>query len=243
MSLHPGNRFRIRPIRPDGPSRSADAVAPTPRGAAPRVGGTNRTDEERPRRPVPLRTAPIRRVSTAFREDGSGHTPAFAAAPETPAERAVATAYQVFERYQDESQRFAQGQSAWYSDEDNAGNLSRDLARSFADLLGLLGRAATALGRGTPPVFGGPPPAVPPTIARARSAPSASEPLTTAPRGDSPSDDWQWEELNLSPGAVSPDGPHPISAGTVPGSLARGSERGDRSTEERPAEDEPSDAR
>jgi hypothetical protein len=112
-------------------------------------------DSVRPTRPVPERTEPIRAMTGALRQEAppaamAARPPAATAArppaATTPSEDAVAIAYQVFDRFLEEGRRFAEGQSAWYSNESGQPDLARDAARAFADFLGVLGRMAQEVG-------------------------------------------------------------------------------------------------
>ena len=104
---------------------------------------TDESDAPRRQRPPAGRTEPVRSAGGLFRQEA---IPRPTVAPTTPAEQAVASAYQVFDRYLEEGRRFAEGQSAWYSDEATQPDVTRDAIRAFAELLGILGRIGQQLG-------------------------------------------------------------------------------------------------
>ena len=126
-----GRRRRPQPER-TGPRRSND--------------GWLRPDEPVAAPAAPSHRAPAQPESQRPFVDG-GRRRSQADEPATPVERALGDAYTVFDEFLEEGRRYAEGQSAWYSQQTGAPAALGDLVRGGADLLGLIGRASRELER------------------------------------------------------------------------------------------------
>lgn len=104
MPLRPPCRKRPLPARAASPVACPSAPSPATPLAPPNQEARSHTEPRRTR-PVLERSGPLRSWPVG---------PSTGAV--SPAEEAVSTAYEVFDRYLDEGRKYAAGRSAWYAD-------------------------------------------------------------------------------------------------------------------------------